>query len=145
VEVKAQITGQAQAPLRLPAFLTALRASLQTPVINSWRGDGGAAAVHEGPLYWPPAGQGSPDRFLTAVPKIFFFLLFFYLNQLFLKFSCPLTIPPKSFSLLLVLGWDLMGFVLLMRQEVLQDLEYAMRTKVSSPAEPSFLDNPENP
>jgi hypothetical protein len=53
----------------------------------------------------PPRGKVcriAPRNGLTAVPKIFFFCV----NQFFLKLSCPPTISPKSFSLLLVLGFD---------------------------------------
>ena len=86
---------------------------LQSSLINprsSWRADGGAAAVHGGPLYWPPAWQGSPDRSHKRLDRRSQNLFCLCVNQFFLKLSILLS--PQIFfaSSRAGLGLYLMGF-----------------------------------
>ena len=79
-----------------------------------------------------------PRNWLTAVPKIFFFCESI-LPQIFLSSN---NSPQIFFASSRAGIW--WGFCVTNEQGVIQDLEYAMRTKVSSYAEPSH-DNPTNP
>jgi hypothetical protein len=78
----------------------------------------------------PPAKvrRIAPRNVLAAVPSFF---------SSPISRSFPEQFSPNPFHFF---GWELTGFFVVMRQGVMQDLEYAMRTKVGSSATTPFHD-----